>query len=327
MVIEGIGQIGNLLVIANNTSNLPFAGSYGAVIPPENTHDVILLDVTQSRAPRVVSTVDLPGDAPDNPQFGWIAVSVLIDPERRLAFIEAFSYAGERVVEVFDISQPETPVRLGRSPLAKKASGRLRAREGNLLFGSSFFGMDVFDASDPLHPVEVGHFDLPWHSTIERIEVRGTLAFLLVQESRLPPNSSIYLELTRLLVVDVSDPQRPVMRGSWEDPETHFYPTDLGIEGGRAYVLEMAALQILDVSDPDHLVPLGRVKQPGSITQLQTFWAIALRGPNAFVAHSTLGLRVFDISDPLHPLDLGALAMPYKREPKPWLRDVRVGTG
>lgn len=66
-----------------------------------------------------------------------------------------FAYMVGSVLQVFDVSHPETPVAFGQSGLPWGYSGSIVARNG-YVYLIHFYGLSVYDASDPTNPRHVG---------------------------------------------------------------------------------------------------------------------------------------------------------------------------
>ncbi len=104
--------------------------------------------------------------------------------------------------------------------------------------------------------------------------------------------------------VDVSDPENPVLRGTYDTPGTAY---DIAIDGDYAYVADGTTLQVLDISDPDNPSYAGYSSLFMGIAVNGR--GIAVLGDRAYVAHS-LGIELFNISDPEHPSYAGIIYGP-----------------
>ncbi len=97
-----------------------------------------------------------------------------------------------------------------------------------------------------------------------------------------------------LLLVDVTDPARPVEVGS---NSTRGYAQSVAVGGSYAYVANRGdGMTILNVSDPMRPIEAGRLDTSGSAT------AIALRGQLALIADQRGGLQLVDVSKPGSPV-------------------------
>jgi hypothetical protein len=102
---------------------------------------------------------------------------------------------------------------------------------------------------------------------------------------------------TAVVVVDVSDPTRPVRVGLADTPD---YVQDVTIEGSYAYVADgWAGLRIVDISNPSAPVEVGFYDTSGYSV------GVAVTGRHAYVADYTEGLVVLDISNPQAPTEVG----------------------
>jgi hypothetical protein len=107
----------------------------------------------------------------------------------------------------------------------------------------------------------------------------------------------------RLVILDVSDPARPVVVG-----QTGALPgvvLGLAVAGSYAYVADRdAGLRVVDVSDPDAPVEIGFYDTPGSAS------GVALIGSYAYVADGDSGLRVINVSNPAAPVEADSYDTP-----------------
>ncbi|MBK7702006.1 MAG: hypothetical protein IPI34_03480 [bacterium] len=104
-----------------------------------------------------------------------------------------------------------------------------------------------------------------------------------------------------LVVVDVSDPLHPEIRGSVDTPHV---AARLQVIGTLAYVAdEDAGLQIVDVGDPDAPALRGRA----AFTDAHD---LAVAGGYAYVAVEGAGVAVVDVADPDHPLRVRTVDTP-----------------
>ncbi len=195
-----------------------------------------IVDVSDSKNPRVVGTYDTPGRA-----FG-------IDIKGSYAYV-ADDTGGLRVVEV---SAPEHPVEVGHLNIPGKA------RDVSVVWPYAFlvdwdYGLRVIDISDSASPREVGA--TPPLGSPTAIAIQGHYAYLVSWTNR------------TLHVVDISDPTHPeevsvlALSSAWET----IY--DVTLNGSHAYVAtEQAGVMIVDVSNPSQPVEIGRYDTPGYAT-------------------------------------------------------------
>jgi hypothetical protein len=93
-----------------------------------------------------------------------------------------------------------------------------------------------------------------------------------------------------LQVIDISNPDNPVIKGSTTTPGP---ANGVYVSGDYAYVAEGPnGLQVIDIRDPDNPLPEGLCDTPGSAQ------AVVVSGDYAYVADFVSGLQVIDISNP-----------------------------
>jgi hypothetical protein len=138
----------------------------------------------------------------------------------------------------------------------------------------------IFDVSDP-RPGKIqargyvgGAFSAP-----RAVHVSGPYAYVVAENSK------------NLVILDVSDPDNIVVRGSTSD--NLYSPTDVFVAGQYAYVTSQVdgRLALFDVSDPDHIVALGFVYTPHGPKSL------FVSGKHAYVANQVdNSLSVFEVN-------------------------------
>jgi hypothetical protein len=197
-------------------------------------------------------------------------------------------------VAIVDMSDPAAPVFLGQTPIdPADAYGfeeyralRIGHRDVLVLYlGSAYDAADhtvlrLFDIGNPADPRPIGTFETKrggWHFEIARQGPR-TLALLSAWQAE--AFTSVYGSqpgLGDLLIVDISDPTRPVMVGEWgviDEPQ-------LG---------------------PEVFLSASR----GTVTKdfAEGVW-VSPNGARAYLAYADLGVIILDITDPSQPKYLG----------------------
>jgi hypothetical protein len=106
-----------------------------------------------------------------------------------------------------------------------------------------------------------------------------------------------------LETIDLTDPIHPRRIGAWIDEQGQFFPTDVAVVEGYAYVTGYAGLRVIDVRDPARPTLVGGCSVRGRV--------VAVSGSRAYTSDdpgwqgSATGLTVIDISDPAHPYRIG----------------------
>ncbi len=211
----------------------------------------------------------------------------------------AYVAAGNAGLRVFDISQPR-PLELGF--VATPGSSRGIAADGGYAFVAGNAGFQTYDLDDPKAPEIVGSVDIESLYWGGRISVSENLA--------------VVLDWGGLSILDVSEPESPVFRGSFYNQE--WLIMDGALVGSVAYLAGMdfggpdenGGLIVVDISDPSAPVEATVFETPGYTT------GVVVQGTTAFsvgyhrdedTQDWMFDLRVIDIEDPFVPIEVGLL--------------------
>ncbi len=181
--------------------------------------------------------------------------------------------------------------------LAYVATGLPTATDGGLL---------IFDvATNPKNPTLISTFDT--HASVYGVKKNlGTTVYLLDAGEG-------------LIILDVSDPARPVRIGNYHSPAEL---RKMKKVGDLLYVSDAwNGLTILDVSDPNAtptVVGVYQTPDSHSSTTLRGNWGIDVRNGLAYLSEGRNGFEVVDVSDPENPVSAGAF--------KPWQDGVTAMT-
>jgi hypothetical protein len=170
-----------------------------------------------------------------------------------------------------------------------------------------FSGVSLLDVSDPTAPVLLSRVDATPNngSAIARsCDLFGD--FLYFADPTFVQSTTV----AGLWTVDVSDPEDPVLLGTWEGPQL----TAIGhvdVAGGYLYTTlatvfpDTIRLQVFDLSDPANPVPAHPqlAAAPGVVGAL----GLRVVGGRAYLGHDG-GLVIYDVSTPTAPVLLGSVA-------------------
>ncbi len=234
---------------------------------------------------------------------------------------------------ILDASDP-TDVRLVRQFAAPAGSHthKVQVANGLLLVNHEQFrgrtpysaGMAVYDLEDPFHPRQIGWFDSTGSGVHRIVWTGGRYAYLSATPAGF--NDRIWL------IVDMSDPSRPVETGRWWWPGQHvgageppswpegrrYAAHHALLDGDLAYLgYGDAGLVVLDVSDPGKPRRLADLQwSPGG----DTHTCLPLPGRNLLVvtdeavtdrcAGEEHLVRLVDVSDPADPQVLAVCPPP-----------------
>ncbi len=238
-------------------------------------------------------------------------------------------------------------------PGVKKNSFGLAISGDLLLIADGKFGLQIVNIRNPVHPIYLARLATESYTqgyVKEGISVAGNYAFIPLGG----------WEHSRLLVVDLSSPEKPTVKGQVEFPKMAWgtavqgnylyvgvkdfglrvidvtepekpkligdcqFENGLGVcvQGHLAYVANWArGIEIVDVSDPHHPKSLSRCPHPGEA------YAVQVVGSFAYVAANNRGLQIIDVSNPNAPRVVGEFDMPDGTEARYGANDVYVEDG
>ena len=104
-----------------------------------------------------------------------------------------------------------------------------------------------------------------------------------------------------LYIIDISDPEDPVLAGDYYTPD---HSWGVYVSGDFAYSWYRNSIQIINVSDP------ANTSLAGSFSTLDYTFDIHVVGDYAYVASYEDGLLIFDVSNPANPTNVGTFDTP-----------------
>lgn len=302
---ERVGSVGE----TPEAHDVAVLGGVAVLAQDRGGFDVLDVSVTDNprlmgrwRGSRQVAGVDLVGSLayaacgdegffvvdisdPDNPRtlgscgtLGW-ANDVVV------AGGMAYVAEGNGGLQVIDVSEPVSPRWRGRVGTSGWAEHLVVV--GDLAYVATRGGLDIVDISDADGPVISGTLGGLW---FRDVAVDGQHAFVVANDDETG---------IRLVVIDVADPENPVMASSltMEDP---WSPRRILVRNGCAYVAEYYnGLHVFDVSDPANPALSGPAIPSGSGTGL------AVSGSGLYIA-ADRGVTVWSLAAPTAPTQVGA---------------------
>ncbi len=146
-----------------------------------------------------------------------------------------------------------------------------------LYVSDPFYGIEIFDVSNPLNPVLLGSYETSCN------DIKYFNGYVFVPDG------------TGMVIIDVSDPANPAFVSEYEG--VGHVSSDLKVSESYCYLLTAVGLYVLDVSDPTLPVLVG-INQPLAGVDLH----LEFKGNYAYVTNYIEGLRAVDISDPTNPV-------------------------
>jgi hypothetical protein len=195
-------------------------------------------------------------------------------------------------VDVYDVRNPDQPAHAGS--LRLNFPQELIA-SGSLLYVPDEFGLQVVDISNPASPAMKGTIVFPPDNFVTSgatsVAVAGQYAFVSAGRNGLK-------------VVDVSDPAKMSIAGSWSGSSV----SQLAYRDGFLYAATGALeteLVVFDVADPRQPVRIGSTSLPG-----RSVGDVLLDGSYAYVANGGAGVVVIDIRNPEQPFIVAQIGTP-----------------
>lgn len=238
---------------------------------------VVAVDVRISLSPKALAWIE-------EPAFQGSAVALA--QRNSTLFL-----AGGGLVQIWDVSRPSGPRTVGQASVPAGETVQAVATGGDRVavttYGSLGGAIRLLDVSDPSHP----RLHPPLRTT-------GNAQGLVLANGGFAYIADGAVEFGGLRVVDVRDPDRPQLLGSYD---THWAINVTGT-GDMAYVAASGeGLWMVDVADPRH------PHQPGVFDSWPDVWVAdgVAGGPRtAYVASGRDGPRSVDIGDLSRPREL-----------------------
>ncbi|MBE0565877.1 MAG: hypothetical protein IH621_07980 [Krumholzibacteria bacterium] len=243
---------------------------------------VTLMDVSLPESPDVGATIPLP--------YGYSSTSThLAGDTLYIAYYTAF---GE-VVQTWDVSACDTPVKLGETDAYQRVGGIVNA--GGVTYIGCDGGLAAVDMADPNAPITLCFMK--------------TMAFAAC----IVPVSQAFLvgggaDASRLEAVDLGPLQSAPREGTLD---SYWCAYDVAVRGNYAYFANNDwNLQVVDVSDPSSPVAVW------SRSLTAAAYALDLANDHVFIANGSGGLVVADLVDPARPRIVASLPLGVARDVK-----------
>lgn len=204
-------------------------------------------------------------------------ISTQIDVQDNYAFIAC----QDQGLEVVNISNPRTPIRISQFPIDIARSGNLVIYQ-NLAFIANYReGLEILNISNLNEINQIGHYN-------------AELKDIFIKES------IIYaIDINQgLLILNISDPTDPQLISRFSEGEKGY---SIFVVEPYAYYVTNYCLKIVDISNKSQPFKVGEWSE--HMQGLLKFEAedVEVTGNYAFLADSTYGISVVDISKPTNP--------------------------
>lgn len=156
----------------------------------------------------------------------------------------------------------------------------------SLAFISSYYGLLIFDCSDPSNPCSLSMYD----ENVYSCYIKDSIAYLAVGNNGLD-------------LVNISDSLNPYLINNIPTKDTAY---QIVLVDSLAYVADCdSGLTIVNISNPDSLSIIGNCNTPGSAI------GINVSSGYAYIADGSEGLRIIDVNNPEHPIERASYASTY----------------
>ncbi len=187
---------------------------------------------------------------------------------------------------IFDISSPPVPVQVSEHESIVQERGMWA--DGSALCLGGYFGLDIFDVSNPHNPPMAGVEEAGWGGgpppDVKSICLQGNFAYTACGGSGLQ-------------VIDLTDVQHPTVVGTLP---TNGWSRSVQVVGQYAYFCDGGGgLRIIDVSNP------AAPTQVGWLSASYDAREVVIEGTYAYLADANGGFKVVDISNPTAPRFVG----------------------
>lgn len=237
---------------------------------------VLAVDMLSSRA----YVIDV-----ENPSAPWLQSSIA--SPFPFSVVQSGSYglvSATGGIQVVDLSEPDSPVDLGRFPLPSTTYA-VSISAGLAFVGDSSGGFHVLETGVLSPVVALGRADTPGVSR----DVGVTGDYILVAE-----------DWAGVTVVDVSDPNVPTVVVSIDTPGRS---VGLDLEGEFLFVADSGqGLTIADLTVPTSPILLGGLDTPGEGRDVDVV------GTVAYLADGPGGVAIIDVSDVMQPVAIDVLS-------------------
>jgi len=123
-------------------------------------------------------------------------------------------------------------------------------------------------------------------------------------------NYAYVISLNKFYVIDISNPSKPVLMGTWESNPDNVkdlqFCNDIKIFGSYAYLADSYGyLHVIDISNPSHPILIsttGTMNIGDDDPPPGNAWGLSISGNYAYVLDWSTGFEIIDISQPSHPI-------------------------
>jgi len=198
-----------------------------------------------------------------------------------------YAYCAAGGLLVLNISNPANPI--WAHQLWAPGGNKLFINSNRVYLARGFYGLDIFDITEPEDPILMGHCDELSH--VHDVFVIGSYAYVADDDSG-------------LVVLDISDSHNPIMIGNLATTGT---AEGIFVAGIYAYIADgsQCALEIINIENPAF-----PVRATGFDDSLYSPMNVYIWGAYAFVANFPSDIVIVDVTNPSQPTRASRLWWP-----------------
>jgi hypothetical protein len=332
-------------------------GSYAFVGHQHGPDGTTILDISDPRSPRIVSTLMVSHPWSHSHKVRVVGDLMVVNSEIEPGKGDRLAYP-DGGFRIYDIKDKAAPRLLSFTKTHARGVHRFDLDENFAYISTEMEGfvgniLVIYDIRDPTRPFEVGRWWMPGQNMAagEPPHPRGR-DHSLHHAMRCGNEMYAGCWFSGVSIIDVSDISRPRTLGHYEYDPPHAEPTHTFLKvpfpiGGRAIAVSTeeerpkrgvdvgrphAPLRTWDVTDPSHpkilcTYQLDEAAQPynGPAVRFGTHQLRETVDPDCmlYVTWFAAGLRMIDIGDPKNPREWGfIIPQPAAGRDVPWTNDV-----
>lgn len=198
-------------------------------------------------------------------------------------------------LQIFDISNPQSPTLLSTFPTNNTAIG-VDAIPGVAFVATHQSGLDIVDISDPYNPTLITNYDTT--RSTQDVQIVGQYAYVVDR-------------VTGLHILDISDPSNPQVVSITDTPGL---AEDITIADNIALISHgKYDLQILDISDRTNPQIISTITPIDTVSS--GISATTVHDGLLYTAETRNGYRVFDFSNPASPIEIASINTDTSTDP------------
>jgi hypothetical protein len=241
---------------ANSPEGIKISGKYAYIL---DGGSILSVDISNPSAPILADSYKTPS----------LSVLLGIDISGNYAYLVDINAE----FFVIDISNPSNLSLRDHLDISSTGSAYDVVISGNFAYvATGDSGLKIIDISNPSDISVIATYDNALQDSAWGVAVSGNYVYLA--------------DYSRLIIINVSDPYKPVYEGSYETGAL-----DVAISGNHAIIGGFWDFVVLDISDPTAPMKVSSIDSPLYTKRL------AIDGNYVFVAGNDTGFRIIDISN------------------------------